>query len=115
NDLLKSLRQSKDHRYQVSGEIVHDAPILERTVFEGNIKRLELLGAGVAGGVVGLYGHIQSNPNYTTLDASVPLDEAILKVQKVVMDAESLIPRMDKIVQSLHVTIRDKQMRPRQG
>lgn len=115
NDLLKSLRQSKDHRYQVSGEIVHDAPLLERSVFENNIKRLELLGASMAGEIVGIYGHIQSNPNYTTLDASVPLDEAILKVQKVVTDAESLIPRMDKIIQSLHVTIRDKQTRPRRA
>lgn len=112
NDLLKSLRQSKEHRYQVNGEIVHDAPLLERNVFENNINRLEMLGAGMAGEIVGIYGHIQSNPNYTTLDASVPLDEAILKVQKVVSDAESLIPRMDKIIQSLHVTIRDKQARP---
>lgn len=109
NDLLKSLRQSKEHRYQASGEIVHDAPLLERTVFEGNLNRLDLLGPAAAGEIVAVYSHIQSNPNYTTLDASVPMDEAILKVQKVVSDAESLIPKMDKIIQSLHVTIRDKQ------
>jgi hypothetical protein len=111
NDLLKSLRQSKDHRYQVSGEIVHDAPLLERVVFESNLNRLELLGPNLAGEIVGVYSHIQSNPNFTTLDASIPLDEAILKVQKVITDAESLLPRIDKIIQSLHVTIRDKQAR----
>lgn len=111
NDLLKSLRQAKEHRYQTNGEIVHDAPLLERAVFDNNINRLDLLGANMAGEVVGLYSHIQSNPKYTTLDGSVPLDEAILKVQKVVSDAEGLIPRIDKIIQSLHVTIRDKQAR----
>ncbi len=110
-DLLKSLRQSKEHRYQTNGEIVHDAPLLERAVFESNLNRLDLLGAAMAGEIVGLYGHIHSNPNYTTLDGSIALDEAILKVQKVVVDAESLIPRIDKIIQSLHVTIRDRQTR----
>lgn len=110
-DLLKSLRQAKEHRYQTSGEIVHDAPLLERAVYDNNINRLELLGVTMAGEVVGLYADIQSNPNYTTLDATVPLDQAILKVQKVVLDAEKLIPKIDKIIQSLHVTIRDKQTR----
>ncbi len=112
-DLLKSLRQSKEHRYQTNGEIVHDAPLLERAVFESNMNRLNLLGSSMAGEVVGLYSYVQSNPKYTTLDSSIPVDEAILKVQKVVADAESLIPRIDKIIQSLHVTIRDKQTRQR--
>lgn len=110
-DLLKSLRQSKDRNYQVHGEIVHDAPLLQRIVYESNINRLNLLGSSIAGEVVGLYGHIQSDPQYTTLNAAVPMDEAILKVQKVVSDAEALIPRIDKIIQSLHITIRDNQMR----
>lgn len=111
NDLLKSLRQSKEHRYQTNGEIVHDAPLLERNVFENNINRLELLGAAMAGEIVSLYGHIDSNPKYTTLDSSMPAEEAVLKLQKVIYDAESLIPRIDKLIQSLHVTVRDKQAR----
>ena len=109
-DMLKTLRLGKGYQGG-AGEIVHEAPALERSVYEANTGRLDVLGTSMATEIVALYGQIEANPSYTTLDASIPQEEAIIKVQKVVSDAEGLIPKIDKIIDSLHVTIRDKQHR----
>lgn len=114
-DLLQSLRNAKDkgavHKFQTSSEIVQQRPSLLRSVFDGNTDKLELLGSHNVKDFVALYETVSAESGYITLDRNITIEEAIGKVQRIVVDAESLIEPIDALINAMHIILRDRKQR----
>ncbi len=108
-DLMKGLRDtSRQPKYRQTGEIIHEQPMLSRTVFDGNTQKLDLLGPKLAGEIASLYASIQPNPNYITLEPDMPVETAAHKVEQIMSAAQAMQKPMDHILAALQVIIRGK-------
>lgn len=107
SDMLRSLRDSaKKPNYQQGGDFIHKTPSLSREVYEGNIANMMILEPQLAGEITELYTHIIDEPDYISLEPTMPVDMAIRQVEMVVKNADSLIKRFDKLAPSLEVIVR---------
>lgn len=108
-EMLRNLKDpAKQQKYKLTGEIIQEQPRLARTVFEGNLERLELLGPQLAAEVSRFYSKIDLNPGYVTLEPDYPVEDAVYRVEKVISEAESLITPAERLLSSLQVILRDK-------
>lgn len=108
-DMLKTLRASdKGHKYQQTGEIIHEAPTLNRSVFDGNIGKLELLGPNLARDIVELYGHVRSDPDYMMLESTMSVEDVQIRLDKIISAAEKLLDPIDRIIGGLHIILREE-------
>lgn len=109
-ELLKSLRDpSKKPKYQRAGDIIHERPVLARTVYDGHIDKIELLGTQIAADLAGLYEHVSNTPDYRTLEPEIPVEKAREIVDRILRNAMKLSEPMDKALSALGVIVRDKQ------
>ena len=118
-DLLNSLKNAKEqsiqHKYQVSSEIVQNKPGLTRSVFDGNTDKLELLGQHIVKDVVDLYENVNTESTYLTLEQDLSIEEAIGKVQRIVLEAEAMMEPIDGLTNALHIILRDRKAAKRQS
>lgn len=106
-ELLRDMRNpNKVPKYQQTGDIIHEKPALVRMVYDANINKLEMLGPSLACLLSKLYAEVETNPKYTSLEPDVPLKEAESKVENIIIEAEKMIPHMDKILSGLTVIAR---------
>lgn len=92
-DLLRSLKDTNEvPKYQQVGDIVQKHPSFSKTVFEANVGKLSLLGIKLAGQVSKLYSSLPKEQEYINLEPNVPLETAIKLVEKILHDAEELLP-----------------------
>lgn len=108
-ETLRSLRDvSKTPKYQSGGDFIHEHPALNRSVYDSNTSRLELLGPQIAKNLARLYAQIYDNPNYVTLDPQEKREAVIQQLQRVVMDANEMVKPIEEVVSGLRVVLRDK-------
>lgn len=99
-DLLRDL-QSGSAKYQQSGDIVQKHPALSKDAFEANMDNLRLLDIQTAGVVSKLYTRLHANAEYVNLEPTVPLDTAVKLLEKVIEEAQALIPEIDNLISLL--------------
>lgn len=117
-ELLHSLKDtSKPPRYQQAGDIVHEQPSLERTIYDSYADRISLLDVSLAGDLVTFYAQVNPNPEYLNLDPSMPLEEAVKLVSEIVQKAEecdqqltNLVEQFDKINLSNNTSMMKRQI-----
>lgn len=108
-EMLKNLKDpSKTPKYKGGGDVVHEKPTLLRSVYDANLDKLDLLGTQIVADLTQLYVHIDSSPDYITLEPDMPIEQVIAIVQKIVNDARTIREPMDQIAAGLGVTVRDK-------
>jgi endonuclease YncB( thermonuclease family) len=101
-DMLRSLKDPNEApKYQQVGDIVQKHPSFGKTVFEANVNKLSLLGIKLAGQISKLYSSLPKEQEYINLEPDVPLETAIKLVEKVMKEAEELLPPIDAAIQSL--------------
>jgi endonuclease YncB( thermonuclease family) len=106
-DLLRNLRDpSKTPKYKQSGDVVHQRPSLNRAVFDSNSDKFDLLGPQLVVEITEIYTRIDPNPDYITLEPETPIEHAIEKVQKIILESERMIEPLDKISSALSVILR---------
>jgi len=112
DDLLKNLRDaSTEPKYKKLGEIIHKAPSLNRSVFEANLEKLDLLEIGLVEDLTNLYLNIDQEPEYKTFDAESDVSEVITFVENILLNAKELLNPMDQVASSLSVILRDKKIK----
>lgn len=90
-EVLHELSQAGDSsQFLKAGEIVQKQPSLERAVFDGNTGKLDMLGAGMASGVIHYYARIKSVPDYVELKPDMALERVRDIVENCVERAEKL-------------------------
>ncbi len=98
-EMLTSLQDSKrEPEYKKAGDIVQLQPALDRSVFDGNTDKMDLLGRRLASAVIHFYARIKTNPDYVNLEPEAPLDEVLERVEKAVKNAEFLDKQLGKLI-----------------
>ncbi len=101
-DMLQSLQNKNETpKYQQVGDIVQKHPGYSKTIFDSNVNKLSLLDIKLAGQVSKLYTVIPKDQEYINLDPNVPLETAIKLVEKVMQDAENLLPPINAVLTEL--------------
>lgn len=102
-ELLNDLKNPESTpKYQDAGDLIHEHPALSRTVFEMNVDKFSLLDLKLASDLSKLYTQIKSESKYQNMDPTMPLADATEMVEKVIHDAEALLPHIDYIIEQLH-------------
>lgn len=98
-EMVKDLKTpGHQPKYQEGGDLLHQNPALQRTVFDTSVDRLSLLDLKLAGEIAKLYSVITSNPQFVTMDPTLPLPEAIKMIEEVIDNAEQLKPSIQKVI-----------------
>ena len=106
-DLLRNLSDpAQTPKYQQVGDIVQKHPSYSKTVFEANVGKLSLLDIKLAGHISKLYSAMPKEQEYINLDQSVPLDDAIKLVERVLQEVEQLQDPINQVIQELQEAAR---------
>lgn len=107
-ELLRNLREMERRAlYEETGDFIHQHPPLTRAVFENHIDQLSLLGSKLAGDIAQVYAAIRSEPQYFTLDATMPRASAIRIVEMVLDDAQKTLEPIEPLIGALNIITRD--------
>lgn len=101
-ELLETVRSATAQNAH-AGEIVHKRPSIIRSAFDTNVDKLQVLGIKVSGDLSQFYGAYKDEPEYWTLEANTPSDEAVKMVRTAIQNAEKMLPQIDKITAELRV------------
>ncbi len=108
-EMLRNLKDpAKQQKYRLTGEIIQEQPRLVRSVYDGNVERMDLLGAQLASDIARYYSRINPNPGYITLEPDYPLEDAIYRVERVISEVTALVAPADRLISALQVILRDK-------
>ena len=98
-EMLKALKDSnREQKFKKSGDIIQKQPALERSVFERNTDKLDVLGLELSSNVIHFYARIKSKPEYETLEPDMSPEEAIKLVENVLSRARQLNKLADHLI-----------------
>lgn len=90
-EMLNSLKDpDRQPKYKKAGDIVQKQPVLNRSVFDRNTDKLDVLGDDLSSEVVHFYARIKTKPDYVNLEPETPLSEAISILEEAVKHAQKL-------------------------
>ena len=99
DEMLKDLNNiDKTPKYKAAGDIVQVQPALDRSVFDRNTDKLDILGDTLSSQVVHLYARIKTNPDYINLEPDTDVDKALEIVQGAYDGAERLNQISDRLI-----------------
>lgn len=85
-------------RYQKTGEVIQKSPGLGRSVFDGNVNKIDLFGARMASALVHYYARIKTASDYIEIPPDMPQEEAQYIIEGVVESAKKLNEISDQII-----------------
>lgn len=102
NDMLNELKSPDSKpKYQQGGDIIQKHPSFSALVFEANVAKLSLLDMKLAGELSRLYARLPRENAYVNIEPEVPLETAIALVEKVIKEAEEMLPPIDSAIAGL--------------
>jgi hypothetical protein len=100
--VLENLKsKTETPKYQQGGDIVQKHPSLSKTVFEASAGKLSLLDMKLAAQLSRLYASFPKEQEYVNIEPGVPLESAIALVEKVLREAEVLMPPVTSVILAL--------------
>jgi endonuclease YncB( thermonuclease family) len=91
DEMLKALKdETRPPKYKKAGDIVQSQPALDRSVFDRNTDKLDILGDRLSSEVIHFYARIKTSPDYINLEPHMAPDEARSIVEKSLSNAERL-------------------------
>lgn len=85
-------------RLRRAGDIVQKQPALDRTVFDRNTDKVDVLGARLSTELIHFYARIKTNPEYVTIEPDTPAADAIAMVENVLSHARRMLKICEKII-----------------
>lgn len=108
HEMLKDLQNANETpKYQRVGDIVQKHPAMNKRVFEASIGKLSLLDIALSGHLSRLYSALPEDREYINLDPDLPIEKAVETVQKVIVDAESLLTTLDQTAHAMDQATKD--------
>lgn len=99
-ELLETVRNATAQGSH-AGEIIHQRPAIIRNTFDANVEKLQVLGIQLSGELSQFYSSMKDEPEYWTLEATTPADEAVKMVRTAIQNAEKMLPVIDKMTEEL--------------
>lgn len=97
--MLEDLNDSsKPPKYQRGGELIHKFPALTRTVFDENSDKLYVLDLKLSNELSRFYMNIKPESEYSNLEPSTPLIDAIKEVEQVIKNAQNMLPAIEGFI-----------------
>lgn len=107
-ELLRNLRElERRATYEDTGDFIHQHPPLSRATYDQNIEKLASFSPKIVSDLNHVYSAIRSEPQYFTLDATMPRAAAIRIVEMVIDDAQKTLEPIDPLIGALDMIIRD--------
>jgi hypothetical protein len=107
-ELLRSLRElDRSAPYEQTGDFIHQHPPLSRNVFDDNVDKLSLFGPKIASDLTSTYAAFRSDPQYFTLETTMPRAAAIRIVEMVIDDAQKSLEPIESVAAAMNVIVRD--------
>ena len=104
--MLENLKsKTETPKYQQSGDIVQKHPSLSKTAFETSAGKFSLLDMKLAAQLSKLYASLPKDQEYINIEPGVPLESAIALVEKVLREAEVLLPPITALITALDQSI----------
>ncbi|MBI1300714.1 MAG: hypothetical protein GC137_03555 [Alphaproteobacteria bacterium] len=109
-ETLRGMKEKPSGKYHKTGEIIQKQPALDRSVFDGNTSKLDLLGASLSSSVIHYYARIKSQPDYVEVDPDMPEEKVKELVEKCINHAKKLDLISDKLQNSFkeHALLQNK-------
>ena len=99
DEMLRDLKDTeKPPKYKIAGDIVQAQPSLDRSVFDHNTDKLDILGDKLSSDVVHFYARVKNKPDYINLEPEMELEEALGIVQKAYDNAVRLDQISDRLI-----------------
>ena len=99
DEMLKDLNNpDKAPKYKQAGDIVQAQPALERSVFDRNTDKLDILGDTLSSEVIHFYARIKSKPDYINLEPDMAVEDACKIVEKAFHTAQRLDQISDRLI-----------------
>ena len=99
DEMLKDVKDlEKTPKFKKVGDIVQAQPALERSVFDRNTDKLDILGDTLSSQVIHFYARVKSKPDYINLEPDMAVEEAREIVQKAYDTAQRLNKISDQII-----------------
>jgi len=96
-DIKNPQRQPK---YKKAGDILQSQPALDRSVFDRNTDKLDILGDQLSSAVIHFYARIKTKPDYINLEPDMALEEATGLVEKGIHNAQRMNKIADRLIDS---------------
>jgi hypothetical protein len=87
-------------KYKKAGDIVQMQPALDRSVFDRNTDKLDILGRQLASDLIHFYARIKSNADYENIEPDMPLDEVVKLVDNAVRNGQRLNKLADNLIKA---------------
>lgn len=101
-EMLKALKDpDRPPKYKKAGDIVQKQPALDRSVFDRNTDKLDLLGRDLASEMIHFYARIKSSPEYENLEPDMELEQVTAIVEDVVKRGGRLNELAEKLLGSI--------------
>lgn len=99
DEMLKALKdEARTPKYKKVGDIVQSQPALDRSIFDRNTDKLDILGDRLSSEVIHFYARIKNTPDYINLEPNMDLSDAIGVVEKGLKNAERLNKISDRLI-----------------
>ena len=99
DEMLKDLNDTdKTPKYKKAGDIVQVQPSMDRSVFDRNTDKLDILGDQLSSEVIHFYARIKTNPDYVNLEPDMAVEEAVSIVEKAYQGAQRLNKISDRLI-----------------
>lgn len=109
-ETLRGMKEKPTGKYHKTGEIIQKQPALDRSVFDGNTSKLDLLGSRLASNVIHYYARIKSQPDYVEIDPDMHEEKVKELVERCVDHAKKLNLVTEKLQNSFkeHALLQNK-------
>lgn len=98
-EMLHDLRDlDRTPKYKKAGDIVQAQPALDRSVFDRNTDKLDILGDRLSSEVIHFYARIKNKPDFINLEPEMSLEDVIATVDKAYKTAILLNQISDKLI-----------------
>ncbi len=99
DEMLKDVKDSdKTPKFKNAGDIVQAQPALDRSVFDRNTDKLDILGDKLSSHVVHFYARVKNKPDYINLEPDMAVEEAREIVERAYNNAQRLNKISDQII-----------------
>ncbi|MGB0719048.1 MAG: thermonuclease family protein, partial [Bdellovibrionales bacterium] len=100
-EMLANLKDpSRTPKYKKAGDIVQEQPALDRSVFDRNTDKLDVLGDRLSSEAIHFYARIKTKPEYLNLEPDTPLDEAMRLVETCLKKAKRMDGLAARLIQA---------------
>lgn len=101
-EMLKTLKTEHiTPKYKMAGDMVQESPQLNRSAFDHNTNKLDILGPRLSSDLVHFYARIKTSPDYITLEPGMPVEEAVTTVEKALENARQLDNKAEDLIDTI--------------